>query len=280
MHTRSPARLGRRPRLNCLGAAWCLALALALLPAPLGAEVVVDDDGTFVIDRAGVFSDDAERRLEGWLRELEQKTTTQLKVVAILSTEEESIFDFAQRTFERWRLGQEREDNGVLIVLAVNDRQVRIHTGYGIEPTLPDSWCGTNSRDVAATYFRQRAYAEGLSELALRAAHRIAAEAGVTLTGVPEPAGGESDEIHWVLIFVMILVIITFVSWMSHHQRRWSGHRPHRPGEWWHVPTSIWGNGGGSFSGGGFSGGWGGGFGGGSFGGGGRSGGGGGGAGW
>jgi uncharacterized protein len=260
---------------------WGAALVLGLLPTCVDAEVVIDDDGTFVIDSAGVFDDDAEQRLESWLRELEQKTTAQVKVLTLPTTEDEPIFDFSQRTFERWRLGAEREDNGGLIVLAVNDRQVRVHTGYGLEPTLPDSWCGTNSRDVAATYFRRGAYAEGISELALRAARRIAVEEGVTLTGVPEPQGAADTEIPWNLIFVLIFWIIVFVYWLWPRQQGWSGRSSRRGGGWWYAPISTWGDGGGSFGGGGFSGGFGGGgFGGGSFGGGGSSGGGGGGASW
>lgn len=145
----------------------CMILAI-LISSPANAqEVVGKDDGTFVIDDAGIFSAEKEQQLEVWLKELETKTQAQLKVFAIKTTGSEDIFSFAQRTATQWKLGGTREDDGVLIVLATNDRKVRIQTGYGIESILPDSWCGTQSRDVAQTYFKQQRYADGLTELAL-----------------------------------------------------------------------------------------------------------------
>ena len=102
-------------------------------------EILISDPGTYVVDTAGVIQTSDRRQLEGWLRELEQKTTAQVKVLTVQTTEGEDIFSFVQRHAEAWKLGQKGKDNGALIALALQERRVRIHTGYGLEGVLPDS---------------------------------------------------------------------------------------------------------------------------------------------
>ena len=124
--------------------------------------------------------------MEGWLRELERKTTAQVKVLTVPTTDGEDIFGFVQRHAEAWRLGRKGKDNGALIALAVKERRVRIHTGYGLEGVLPDSWAGTASRRVATDFFRAGKYAEGLLALTVATANRVADGARVKLTGAPD----------------------------------------------------------------------------------------------
>ena len=152
-----------------------LAVVLLLfLPALSWGEVSVPDPGTFVVDSAGIIDPGTERQLEGWLRELEQKTTAQVKVLTVQSTEGEDMFGFAQRHAEAWKLGRKGKDNGALIALALKERKVRIHTGYGLEGALPDSWAGSVSRAVASQFFKRGQYAQGLLQLAVVTANQVA----------------------------------------------------------------------------------------------------------
>ena len=145
------------------GLALVLSLAAPALLAPAaGAAVTVKDPGTYVVDTAGLIDAGTERRVEGWLRELEQKTTAQVKILTVPTTDGEDIVGFAQRHAEAWKLGRKGKDNGALIALTLKERKVRIHTGYGLEGVLPDSWAGTASRRVAADFFSKGKYAEGL----------------------------------------------------------------------------------------------------------------------
>ena len=107
------------------------------------AEVTVQDPHTYVVDQAGMIDAGMERKMEGWLRELEQKTTAQVRVLTVATTDGEPLFDFVHRHAELWKLGQKGKDNGALIAIALNDRKYRIHVGYGLEPILPDGWCGS-----------------------------------------------------------------------------------------------------------------------------------------
>ena len=68
----------------------------------LYAEVLIKDPGTYVVDTAGVIQASDKGQLEGWLRELEQKTTAQVKVLTVQTTDGEDIFSFAQRQAETW----------------------------------------------------------------------------------------------------------------------------------------------------------------------------------
>jgi uncharacterized protein len=100
-------------------------VVLLCLPALSWGEVFVPDPGTYVVDNAGIIDPGIERQLEGWLRELEQKTTAQVKVLTVKSIQDEPFFSFVQRHAEAWKLGRKGQDNGALIVLALKERKVK-----------------------------------------------------------------------------------------------------------------------------------------------------------
>ena len=249
------------------------------------ANVTVRDPGTFVVDRAGIIDDRVERQLEGWLRELEQKTTAQVKVLTVPTTDGEDFFTFVQRHAELWKLGRAGRDNGALIAVAVKEHQVRIQTGYGIEPILPDSWCGTVSRKVFAAHFKRGAYSEGIFQGTVAVANKVADAANVTLTGIPDfrfaaSRGAPVPAVCGVGLVPFIVFIILISSMRrGRYYGRWGGGRLMEGLFWGAMINNMMGGRRSSWGGGGFGGGSGGGFGG-SFGGGGRFGGGGGGASW
>ena len=157
-----------------------LSLTGSLARAKPSAEVTVADPGTYVVDRAGIVDDRVEASLNGWLRELEQKTTAQVKVLTVATTNGEDFFSFVHRHAELWRLGRKGRDDGVLIAVAVADREVRIHVGYGLEAVLPDSWCGSLRRDVFNTNCRGGKLRDGIHQGTIAFANKIADDAKVT----------------------------------------------------------------------------------------------------
>jgi uncharacterized protein len=250
------------------------------------ANVTVRDSGTFVIDRAGIIDDRVEQQLEGWLRELEQKTTAQVKVLTVPTTDGEDFFSFVQRHAELWKLGHAGRDNGALIAVAVKEHQVRIQTGYGIEPILPDSWCGTVSREVFAAHFKRGAYSEGIYQGTIAVANKVADAANVTLTGIPDfryaaSRGSPGSAVCGVGLvpFIVFIIVISSLRRRHRYYGRWGGGGLWEGLFWGSMINNMLGGRRSSWGGGGFGGGSGGGFGG-SFGGGGRFGGGGGGASW
>jgi len=200
--------------------------AVLHVPCAALAEVTIADPGTFVVDDAGLVDAATKDRIEKYLKELEQKTTAQVKVLTVKTTGDEDIVPFAQRHFVLWKLGQKGKDNGALVVLDLGHRRVRVHTGYGLEGPLPDSWCGTLSRKVRDQFFRAGQYSQGLETMAVSIANKVADDAGVKLTGVPDirHRAPENDQIiFWIVIIVVVLFVIFNARRNARHRRAWRG---------------------------------------------------------
>lgn len=261
---------------------WISALGAAASAPSVLATVTVQDPGTYIVDRAGIIDDGVERQLEGWLRELEQKTTAQVKVLTVPTTDGEDSFNFVHRHAELWKLGRSGRDNGVLIAVSVREREDRIHVGYGLESVLPDSWCGSLRRQTIVPNFKQGRFSDGLYQGAVAVANKVADSANVSLTGIPDIRHRGTRVAPGTVAcgsgLVPIIVLILVVSSMSRRRRyygRWGGGGLARGLFWGSIINSMMSGGRRSgWGGGGFGGGTGGGFGG-SFGGGGGFGGGG-----
>ena len=139
----------------------------------------------YVEDYASVIDASDERSLNGILQELEQKTGAQYIVLTVQTTGGVPIEQFAIELAEQWKLGQKGKDNGMLFVLAKNDRKWRFEVGYGLEGYVTDQYCGRIGRDVLVPYLRKGDSRRGIYQANLQVVRTIAAEAGVTLTGMP-----------------------------------------------------------------------------------------------
>jgi len=174
-----------------------IALAwLCLLPAASAQSAAVPErPARHVVDLAGIVDDQTERELNGYLQELEQKTTAQFVILTIESLAGEAIESFAlEVAHNKWKLGLKGKDNGLLLLVAVKERKYRIEVGYGLEGVLPDSFVGSVGRDYLVPYFRKGDYSKGILMAALALAGEIAAEAGVAVTGMPKLEGsGKKD---------------------------------------------------------------------------------------
>jgi uncharacterized protein len=168
-----------------------LILTLTLLSALAAAGYSQTDLPTpshYVEDYANVINDSDEHSLNGILQELEQKTGAQYIILTVLSTGGLPIEQFSIELAEKWKLGRKGKDNGMLFVLAKNDRRWRFEVGYGLEGFITDQYCSRTGRDVLVPYLRKGDYSRGIYEANLRIVQRIASEAGVSLTGMPKIA--------------------------------------------------------------------------------------------
>lgn len=139
-----------------------LAALLVTAAAPLSAGMVVPYLTGRVVDTAEILSPAAREQVADLLKAHEESTGNQVAVLTLPSLEGESIEDFANRVFESWGLGQAGRDNGVLVVIASQDRQMRIEVGYGLEPTLTDLIAGRVIRNVMTPRFREDDYDDGV----------------------------------------------------------------------------------------------------------------------
>lgn len=117
-----------------------------------------------VTDDAEILSSDARRRINVKLEAHERSTTDQIAVLTVPSLEGESIEGFAVRVFEGWQLGRRGEDNGVLIIVAPNDRRMRIEVGYGLEGALTDLEAGRIIRAIMTPRFKAGDFDGGIEQ--------------------------------------------------------------------------------------------------------------------
>lgn len=115
-----------------------------------------------VIDQANILSPAEKSQLESQIRNMYDQGKAQIGIVIVPTTGQESIFDFAMRTAEAWKLGSAKQDNGLLIAVAVNDRRLHIATGYGLEGVIPDIIASRIIRDQITPYFKAGQYGQGL----------------------------------------------------------------------------------------------------------------------
>ena len=115
-----------------------------------------------VIDQAKVLSANEKQNLEAKIRNIYNQGKAQIGVIIVPTTGAEGIFDFAMRTAEQWKLGSAKQDNGLLIAVAVNDRKIHIATGYGLEGVLPDIMVGRIIRNQITPYFKSGQYGQGI----------------------------------------------------------------------------------------------------------------------
>jgi uncharacterized protein len=232
-------------------------------------------------DFANVVDPESARQMDALIRSL-QRTTGDVVVVATVDTFQPyaTIDEYAVKMFQNGGrgIGIKGKDNGVLVLLAVDDRQVWVEVGYGLEGYITDGFSGETSRQTMVPYFKQGDFGGGLLAGSQRLAVRVAEGQGKTLGDDVAPRRARERErdigspIPWPIVIFVLLIIISRMMRGGRRRRTWGNN-------WsgWSSGVGPFGGGfGGGYSGG-SSGGFGGGFGG--FGGG-RSGGGGGGASW
>ncbi len=93
-----------------------------------------------VVDEAGVIPDDVEARLNQKLVALKTQSQRQLQVVTVASLHDYEISDYANRLFRSWQLGDKSRNDGVMLLIAPNERRMRIEVGYGMEPIITDGF--------------------------------------------------------------------------------------------------------------------------------------------
>jgi uncharacterized protein len=144
-----------------------LFLTLAIVPL-LMALITMGVDVPYltgrVTDNAKVLSPDLHRAITEMLKAHEERTTNQIAVLTVESLEGESIEEYAAAVFQEWKLGQKGKDNGILVIVAPNERRMRIEVGYGLEGLLPDARAGDIIRNYMTPRFKKGDYNGGIQE--------------------------------------------------------------------------------------------------------------------
>ena len=255
---------------------WVLALAcvwvcVGALTSPANAQndtagPPIPASVGYVNDHAGTLDEPTRAKLEAFLDQLRRKTGAEFAILIMPSTAPASPSEYKVAVFQRWGIGRRGHDDGLLMLIAIQEREVRFETGYGLEGTLPDGLQSRIVRDQMAPRFREGDWAGGVTAGVLACAARIAAAHGVTLEWDGRELRYRDREaptlpmglIAFAFIIIAIIVLRIIASGGGSGRRgRWGGG--------WYGPGGL----GGGFGGLGGLGGGGGGFGGGASGGGG-----------
>lgn len=144
-------------------AALFLGACLAALAAIASHAAAVPYLSGRITDNAELLGNETKRQLTAQLKAHEQETTHQIAVLTVNSLEGESVEEYAHAVFNAWKLGQKGKDNGVLLLVAPNERRMRIEVGYGLEDTLTDVAASRIIRNVMTPRFKEGNYEAGIA---------------------------------------------------------------------------------------------------------------------
>ena len=254
-----------------------LTLAALLLPGLASAQSFPALTGP-VVDQANVIPADVEARIGQKLVALKTQSQRQLQVVTVASLEDYDIADYANRLFRSWQLGDKERNDGVMLVVAPNQRRMRIEVGYGMEPIITDGFSFLVINKVITPRFKAGDLPGGIEggidalitqmTLPPEQAAQIAAQANAQQKS---QAKFNPAALVWPLIFLMFFILPMIRRMRGGQNYRSSGLsqvimwsvldgmlRGGRGGGGsdWGGGGGGWGGGGGSSGGGGASGGW------------------------
>jgi len=228
-----------------------------------------------VTDLAGVLTAEQINSLEYKLKKFEDETSNQIAILIIPSLQGEDLEDFSIKVVEKNKLGQRGRDNGVLFLIAVQDRKMRLEVGYGLEGALPDALCDQILRNIVRPKFRQGDYYGGINAGVDAIISATKGEFKADPRKRPETNIGTIIALI-IIGFVLLSIFGSLISGIRHYSIRSGGHdstlfwlwllssmgeRRGRGGGWggWTgggFGGGGWSGGGGRFGGGGASSSW------------------------
>jgi len=158
---------------------------LLLIPILLQAEVTYPKPIQWVNDFAGVLSQSTVRQLNDIALELKQKTGFELAVAVVNDLQGENYYTYANKLYAKWGVGA-KDDEGCLILLAVQERKLKIEVGYGAEGYITDGLAGEIADTYMVPYLRDNNWDKGIAQGYLALTSVIAKHYNVQITGVPE----------------------------------------------------------------------------------------------
>lgn len=212
-----------------------------------------------VVDQAGLLSSQEIFQLDSQIRGFKQQTSVQLQILILSTLNNESIEGVAIQVFDKWKLGSEKKDDGILILVALNDRKMRIEVGQGLEGAVPDIYAKRIVSEIMRPNFQNRNFLLGLQQCVIALQELILkGEAGNL---APEPE--QKSELSFPMILIIMFLIFFFfirpalfgMNRRGYRSSGWGGGWPGGGGGGF-GGGGGWSGGGGSSSGGGASGGW------------------------
>ena len=199
--------MSRLNPLRLLLGAWLLAIATAA-----GAQDFPELTGR-VVDAASILADFKEAELSTKLEAVEAETQKQFVIVTIPDLEGYDIADYGYRLGRHWGIGDAERNDGVLLIVAPNERKVRIEVGYGLDGELTDAWSSFIIQTYILPRFKVGDMAGGMDAGADAIIARIAPKEGVPLAAAPlvvEQEGRDLGDLAFVVVIFMLVFVLPF----------------------------------------------------------------------
>ncbi|MBD2713754.1 TPM domain-containing protein [Microvirga sp. STR05] len=252
---------------------WPLLLAMLLLAGHYAAWAQQipprPNPPRIVNDLAGMMQPNEVAALEQKLIAYNDSTSSQIAVVTVPSLGDYDIADFAQQLYESWGIGQKGSNNGVLILIAEQERKARIQTGYGLEGAIPDALAKRIISNTIVPAFREQRYYQGIDRATDQLIALAKGEYKADQTTAPRQRSKDSSGSGWQFWLIIGALILFMLLRNRGGGSGGAGGRRNRGFGGGMIPPIIFGDFsggrgtfGGGFGGGGFGGGGGGGFGG------------------
>jgi len=230
--------------------AWLLLLAFVLAA---GAAVAAPEFPPLtgrVVDQADILSSSVEGELTRKLKSHEAETTNQVVVVTLPSLQGYPIEDFGYQLGRHWGIGQEGRNNGALLIVAPQERKVRIEVGYGLEGDLTDALAKLIIENEITPAFRKGSYDKGVGAGVDAILAAIAGTYEAKPRGTSGQAAGKVGP-FLVIVFLLLLFGLPFCIFLANLDDRSGGPWGGRSSGWGRGSGGGFGGGGGGFSGGG-----------------------------
>jgi uncharacterized protein len=201
-------------------------LLLCWLPAiPASAYYDLGRPTGYVNDYVNVLSASEKQNLETKLTKFEQESSNEIAVAVIPSLQDDTIENFAVKLFESWKIGQADKDNGVLILVAIEDRKMRIEVGYGLEGALTDAQSYWIINNVMKPAFRENKFYTGINGAVDKIMAATKGEYVPSDKSSQSSSSKSSDKVDAVmgLAYFGFFVFITLASILARSKSWWAG---------------------------------------------------------
>jgi uncharacterized protein len=172
-----------------------------------------------VNDFADIISEPVQTSLEDQLKNYETSSSHEIAVVTLESLEGDVIENVAVELFKQWGIGKEKQDNGLLLLIAPNDRELRIEVGYGLEPIMTDSRAGTIIRTEITPEFKKDDYETGITK-GVNAILTVLGDDPTAFDNVVSDTSFESKLDGFIFLFIILVYLSSF---LARSKRWWPG---------------------------------------------------------
>lgn len=206
-----------------------------------------------IIDEARIITPQHQAEIDTLIRNLNQQGTAQIQVYVTTSLQGLTVDQASIDVVDQWKLGTKNKDNGILFLVAPNERKIRIEVGQGLEGSLPDVYAKRINEDIVVPYFKNKEFSEGIYRGVLAMASVLGGDTGSISKSPTKDSNSKDSTPIWFIVLIFIMLLIG----------RKGGRRRFGGGSWIGAGGfggssggGGWSGGGGGFSGGGSSSSW------------------------